>query len=99
MHRLAGRHVDSRGARLVSDVQQDLCRGTSVVLTQIGKQHALPDTHPARDRLSNLSSSNDNNYVLHAFFSLTLARRSGLGDGPAETFKGDAVRVRSAAYV
>ena len=60
MHGLARGHVDRRDAHLVSGVAQDLCRRIGVFLAHIGQQDMLTDANPPRDRLADLTGSDDN---------------------------------------
>jgi hypothetical protein len=67
IHALARGHVHRSDAHLVSGVAQDLCRRIGVLLAQIGQQYVLTDADPARDRLSKLTRSDDDNYISHSY--------------------------------
>src|SRR5215207_6823522 len=67
MHVLARGHVDRRDARFVSGVTQDLCRRIGVLLAHVGQQDVLIDADPARDRLADLTGSDDNDYIAHSY--------------------------------
>jgi hypothetical protein len=65
MHGLAQGRVDRRDAHVVSGVAQDLRRRVGVVLPHVRQQDMLTDSNPARDRLTNLARSNDDNHISH----------------------------------
>src|SRR5215213_9171452 len=67
MHGLARGHVDRRDARFVSGVTQDLCRHIGVLLAHVGQQDMLTDADPARDRLADLTWSDDDDYNAHSY--------------------------------
>ena len=59
--------VDRRDAHFVSGVPQDLCRRIGVVLAQVGQQDMLTDANPACNRLTDLTRSDDDNYISHSY--------------------------------
>ena len=67
VHGLARGHVDRRDAHLVSGVPQDLCRRIGVLLALVGQQDMLTDANPARDRLTDLTGSDDDDYISHSY--------------------------------
>src|SRR5215211_9089601 len=67
MHGLARGHVDRRDARFVSGVAQDLCRRIGVLLAHVGQQDVLTDADPARDRLADLTGTDDDDYTAHSY--------------------------------
>ena len=83
MHGLARGRVDRRDAHLVSGVAQDLCRRIGVVLAHVGQQDMLTDTNPPRDRLTDLTRSDDDNYIHLRLFLRARLLRQPLSDRPA----------------
>jgi hypothetical protein len=67
MHGLARGHVHRRDARFVSGVAQDLCRRIGVLLAHVGHKDMLTDADPARDRLTDLTGSDDDNHIFHSY--------------------------------
>jgi hypothetical protein len=65
-HGLARGHVDRRDARFVSGVPQDLCRRVRVLLAHVCQKHMLTDADPARDRLTYLTGSDNDNHICHS---------------------------------
>src|SRR5829696_2720073 len=70
VHGLARGHVDRRHARIVSGVARDLCRRIGILLAHVGQQDTLTDADPARDRLADLTGSDDDDYIAHSYFLL-----------------------------
>src|SRR5215208_3023612 len=66
MHVLARGHVDCRDARFVSGVAQNLCR-IGILLAHVGQQDMLTEADPARDRLADLTGSDDDDYIAHSY--------------------------------
>jgi hypothetical protein len=52
-------------AHVIAGVAQDFGCGLGVGLAAIGEQHVLADSNTARDRLSDLSSADDDDDVVH----------------------------------
>jgi hypothetical protein len=67
VHGLARGDIDRRHARFVSGVPQDLCRRIGVLSAHIGQQDVLTDAYPARDRLTYLTGSDDDDYISHGY--------------------------------
>src|SRR5215211_716817 len=67
MHGLARGSVDRRDARFVSGVPQDLCRRIGILLAHVGQQEMLTNANPARDRLADLTGSDDDDYTAHSY--------------------------------
>jgi hypothetical protein len=65
MHGLARGNVERRDARFVSGVPQDLCRRIGVLLAHVGQKDMLTDANPARDRLADLTGSDDDYHICH----------------------------------
>jgi hypothetical protein len=69
-HCLARGDVDGRDAHLVASVGHDLGCRLCVGVAAVGKHDVLPDADPARDGLTDLASSDDDNDVLHGSASI-----------------------------
>ena len=67
MHGIARGRVDRRDAHLVSGVPQDHCRRIGVLLAHVGQQDMLTDANPARNRLTDLTGSDDDDYISHSY--------------------------------
>jgi hypothetical protein len=65
MDRLSRGHVNGCRAHVIAGVAQDFGCGLGVGLAAIGEQHVLADSNTARDRLSDLSSADDDDDVVH----------------------------------
>ena len=66
-HGLARGRVDRRDAHLVSGVPQDLCRRIGLLLAHVGQQEMLTDANPARNRLTDLTGSDEDDYISHSY--------------------------------
>jgi hypothetical protein len=67
MHGLARGRVYRRDAHLVPGVPHNLSRRVGVLLTHVGQQDVLTYTDPPRDSLTDLTWSNDDNYLSHSY--------------------------------
>ena len=65
MNGLARGRVDRRDAHVVSGVPQDLGRRVGVLLAHVGQQDVLADADPPRDRLADLTGSDDDDHAVH----------------------------------
>ena len=66
MNALARGRVARRDAHLVSGVPQDLRRPVGVVVTHVGQLDMLTHADPPRDRLADLTRSDDDGYLAHS---------------------------------
>jgi hypothetical protein len=69
-HRLSRGHVDRRDAHLVASVRHDIGCRFRVGLAAVGEHDVLSDSDPARDGLTDLAGSDDDNDVPHACTSV-----------------------------
>jgi hypothetical protein len=65
MHRLAGGHVDGRGAHVKAGIGQYLGCRIGIALMQIGEHDVLACADPAGHCLADLASSDDNDDFTH----------------------------------
>ena len=62
---LARGNVDRRDAHLVPGVAENLCLVVRVLLTHVGQQDMLAHADAPRDRLTDLTGSDDDDHIAH----------------------------------
>ena len=67
----------ARDAHVVSGVRHHFRRRVRILAAHIGQQDMLTDTNPARDRLTNLTRSDDDNDVFQSVASTNSFPRLG----------------------